>query len=81
MHMAGHPELGAAHCCLAGPCCGPRVGISGPGRGRRGGSLAVVSGMSGVPRSSILCPLHKCNFPKCQDESITDNTLCVSLTQ
>lgn len=53
----------------------------GPGSGGRDGSLSVVSGISRVPRSSAPCPLHKCNFPKCQEESITDNTLYVSLTQ
>ena len=34
-----------------------------------------------VLRFIALCPLHKCNFPKRQRESIIDNTLHVSLTQ
>lgn len=51
------------------------------GSGRRDCSLSALSDISGVPRSSVPCPLHKCNFPKCQEQSITDNTLCVSLTQ
>lgn len=63
-----------------GPAADPCRSIS-PGSGKRGCSLSALSDIRGVPRSSVPCPLHKCNFPKCQEESITDNTLCVSLTQ
>lgn len=73
--------MAGASCHLAGPCLGPPKGISGPHSSRRARSLSALSDISGVPRSSVPCPLHKCNFPKCQEESITDNTLCVSLTQ